>query len=62
MTHFVPNATPEALLKFMTEFVQKDFDAAPPDVRTISRKAVAHLDEVMNYDFVHDAQGRKVGS
>ena len=54
MTHFVPIAVSATLLDFLTEFVQKDFDVAPSIVRTISRKALAHLDELMNYDSVHD--------
>ena len=61
ITHFVPTAIPAALLEFLVEFVQKEFDAASSNVRTICRKAVAHLDEAMNYASVRDAQSLRVG-
>ena len=56
ITHFEPTATPAALLELLVEFVQNEFDAASSNVRTICRKAVAHLDEAMNYASVRDAQ------
>ena len=62
ITHFVPVSIPVSLLEFLTEFVQNEFYSRHSSERTISRKAVAHLDEVMNYDLVHDAQSRKVDS
>ena len=48
VTHYIPCTTPTAVLQLLTEFVQTEFDAASSNVRTICRKAVAHLDEVMN--------------
>ena len=49
ITHFMPAAPPAALLQLLADFVQNEFDAASSNVRTICRKAVAHLDEAMNY-------------
>ena len=60
ITHFVPPATPIALLGFLAELVRNEFDAASSNVRTICRKAVANVDEAMNYASVHDAQSPAV--
>ncbi|MDE0386794.1 MAG: ATP-binding protein [Defluviicoccus sp.] len=62
ITHFVPTATPAALLELLAELVQDEFDEASSNVRSICRKSVAHLDEAMNYAAVRDAQNPGIGS
>lgn len=62
VTHFVPVSTPVTLLNFLAKFAQMEFEGESSIVRTIFRKAVAHLDEEMNFDTVRDTQDRKVGS
>ena len=62
ITHFEPTATPVALLELLAEFVQNEFDTASSNVRTICRKAVAHLDEAMNYASIRGAQGLELAS
>ena len=61
ITHYTPGAAPTALLRFLADFVLNEFDAASSNVRTICRKAVAHLDEIMNYASVRAARSPHVG-
>ncbi len=48
VTHFAPSVPPAALLGHLAEIVQSSFDQMTSLERSQCRKAVAHLDEVLN--------------
>ena len=48
ITHFLPRRVPTALLSFLAELVDNELDAMTSNVRTVCRKAIAHLDETLN--------------
>lgn len=48
VTHFTPPVAPTELLALLAELVQKNFDKLSSLERSQCRKAVAHLDEVLN--------------
>ena len=61
ITHFLPRITPTVLLELLADLVENEFDAASSNVRTIGRKAVAHLDEVLNIPSVREARNPEKG-
>ena len=48
VTHFAPAEPPTAVLNFLGDLVENDFGTMTNGERTVCRKAVAHLDEVLN--------------
>ena len=50
ITHYRPNKAPENLLRTLADLVQADFDGLGSNQRSMCRKAIAHLDEVLNRD------------
>jgi hypothetical protein len=52
ITHCEPTVPPSTFLAFLADIVRNEWDDLSSAQRTILRKAVAHLDEVMNRGFV----------
>ena len=50
ITHYRPTEVPENLLRTLADLVQADFDGLGSNQRSMCRKAIAHLDEVLNRD------------
>ena len=48
VTHFEPSSPPAGLLAFLKEVVENDFDQLTSPERSLYRKAVARLDEVLH--------------
>lgn len=48
ITHFTPRQVPTHLLSFLAELVENELDTMTSNVRTVCRKAIAHLDETLN--------------
>ena len=54
ITHCSPSEPPTILLAHLAQIIDDDFDSMTSNERTHCRKAVAHLDEVLNRSFVVD--------
>lgn len=50
ITHYRPSEAPRKLKKVLADLVQAEFDGLGSNQRSMCRKAVAHLDEVLNRD------------
>ena len=48
LTHFRPPDTSTAVLPLLAKVIEEEFDQLDPGGRSLCRKAVAHLDEVLN--------------
>ena len=48
ITHYRPHEVPEHVLRTLADLVQRDFGGLGSNQRSMCRKAVAHLDEVLN--------------
>lgn len=48
ITHFHPTTRPTALLEFLADLIESEFDALPSVARTNCRKSVAKMDESLN--------------
>ena len=48
ITHFLPHRVPTELLSSLAVLVENELEAMTSNVRTVCRKAIAHLDETLN--------------